>query len=63
MSQNLVIKTNILNPISIDKCQYQKNKFITISRSKIISITDECSEEYLDKTDLLCLPGFIDASV
>lgn len=57
------IKTNILNPLSSQKVEFKKNVFITLDKGKIISLSDESTTDFLDKTDLICCPGFIDTHV
>lgn len=61
--KNLVIKTNILNPVSTSRIDYSRNKFIEIHDNKILNITDTHDGTFLDKTDFLCIPGFIDTHV
>ncbi len=58
----MIIKTNILNPVNKDKCEYKRNMFLTLAGGKIISITDRISSKlsFHDYTDFVCIPGMID---
>jgi len=59
-----IIKTNILNSISPEKSELLKDIFITIEKSKIISIINEITNaEFEDLTDCICIPGLIDTHV
>jgi guanine deaminase len=58
-----IFKTNILTPISISEVQYLKDIFIFINDGRIIEISDQSDSDYVDKTHLICLPGFIDVHV
>jgi guanine deaminase len=58
------IKTNILNPLSRTETEYLQNVFLTLDSGKIISISkDSDSADFVDKTDQICVPGFIDTHV
>jgi len=59
----MIIKTNILNPIDITECELRKEIYITIEEGKISSIspTIELSKDFVDYSNLLCLPGMIDS--
>jgi guanine deaminase len=58
----MIIRTNILNPVSVDKCEFRKDVFLAIDNGKILSITDTIpvDTDFLDYSNLLCLPGMID---
>ncbi len=58
-----VIKTNILTPLSVNNIILKKNVFVTISRGLISNISNKHSSAYLDCSDLVCIPGLIDAHV
>ncbi len=60
----MILKTNILTPISPDKYKYIPNAFITIENSKIQSISlSENNKNFLDFSNCVCVPGFIDTHV
>ena len=59
----LRIKTNLLNPLSPVYTEWRKNVFISIENGIIKDISADTEGEYEDKTDLICLPGFIDVHV
>jgi len=57
------IRTNIITPISVDKCLLKKNVIISFDK-RIIDITDDNDKENsLDYSQYVCTPGFIDTHV
>ncbi len=58
----MIIKTNILNPIDRETCEYKRDVYLTLAGGKIISITDRISGKlpYHDYSEFICLPGMID---
>ena len=59
-----VIKTNILTPLSDKSLFYKANQYLTIDKSQIIEISSQpASEDYLDYSNTVCFPGFIDLHV
>ncbi|MCK4654445.1 MAG: guanine deaminase [Candidatus Cloacimonetes bacterium] len=60
----LIIKTNILNPISSDKVEFLPDTFISISDTKIESISKNIeNRDFTDYSDSVCIPGLIDTHV
>ncbi len=60
----MIIKTNILNPVSTQKSEFIPDVFISISRGKISSISKATlSHDFIDHSDLICIPGLIDTHV
>ena len=60
----MIIKTNILSPLSPDKAELRKNVFLTLNREKIVSVSKECANgDFEDFSDCLCIPGLIDTHV
>ena len=60
----LKIKTNILNPVSRFETEYLQDVFLTIEKEKIISVSSiNDSVDFIDRTDQICIPGFIDTHV
>ncbi|MCK4694634.1 MAG: amidohydrolase family protein [Candidatus Cloacimonetes bacterium] len=60
----LIIKTNILNPISSDKVEFLPDTFISISNKKIESISKTIeNQDFTDYSDSVCIPGLIDTHV
>ena len=60
----MIIKTNILNPVSLQKAEFIPDVFISISQGIIKSISKATlSHDFIDHSDLICIPGFIDAHV
>ncbi|MCK4311529.1 MAG: amidohydrolase family protein, partial [Candidatus Cloacimonetes bacterium] len=60
----LIIKTNILNPISSDKVEFLPDTFISISNKKIASISKTIeNQDFTDYSDSVCIPGLIDTHV
>jgi len=61
----MIIKTNLLNPVSSAKCVLRKNIFLTIQDSLIINISEFSApnEAYVDFSDKICIPGLIDLHV
>jgi guanine deaminase len=60
----MLIKTNVLNPISVDKTELMENCFLEIENDTIKSILqNSTSDDYLDYSDQICTPGFIDLHV
>ena len=57
------IKTNILSPLSPEQTSFSKNVYLTISEGLISEISSEPSESFQDLSDLICIPGLIDAHV
>lgn len=61
---NLIVKTNILNPLSLKKTEFRKDVFITIEAGKIVSLSEiNEADNFIDRTDLICCPGFVDTHV
>ena len=61
-----IIKTNILNPVSQDYTDLLKDTYLFIEQNKIKLVTDVLESTHIeieDKTDCICLPGFIDTHV
>ena len=60
----MIIKTNILNPVSLQKAEFIPDVFISISQGKIKSISKATlSHDFIDHSDLICIPGLIDIHV
>ncbi|OQX71819.1 MAG: hypothetical protein B6D62_01395 [Candidatus Cloacimonas sp. 4484_275] len=60
----MIIKTNVLSPISPHEAEFRKNVFITINQTKIISISKESANgDFEDFSDCVCIPGLIDTHV
>ncbi len=58
-----IIFTNLLNPVSWDKAEYQAQVFITIEENRILSISKDVKDNSItvdDMSDCVCYPGFID---
>jgi guanine deaminase len=59
-----IIKSNLLNPLSPQKTDLQKEVYIHVDGNKISKITSRPPvTNYEDKTDTICLPGLIDTHV
>ena len=59
-----IVKTNILNPISPEKSEFLKDIFISIEKSRIVSISKEIKNiEFEDYSGCICIPGLIDTHV
>jgi guanine deaminase len=60
-----IYKTSILSSLNPFEVELKKNVFLEIEDEKIQNITTEqpSNETFEDKTDCLCIPGFIDTHV
>ncbi|MDD3050823.1 MAG: guanine deaminase [Candidatus Cloacimonetes bacterium] len=62
--KSIYIKTNILTPVASDDLCFRRNVYLEVSGSKISQISEDIStEDYIDYSNLVCLPGLIDIHV